>query len=221
MFKKVLVAEDMDSINKSLETLLQALGVQTIDHVQYCDDALLKFKKSLLDKEPYDLLISDLNFKEDHRNQKINSGEQLIETLLEQQPELKIIVFSVEDRIQKIKTLINNYHINAYVCKGRYGLNQLKDAMEEVYKGSFYSSPEISQALTTPGTFEVDHYDIELMKLVSDGLTQEEIGSVFKEKGISPSSLSSIEKRLNKLKDYFKAKNATNLVAIVKDLGLI
>lgn len=221
MFKKVLVAEDMDSINKSLEAMLQALGIQTIHHVQYCDDALLKFKKSLLDKEPYDLLISDLNFKEDHRNQKINSGEQLIETLLEQQPELKIIVFSVEDRIQKIKTLINNYHINGYVCKGRYGLNQLKDAMEHVHNDIFYSSPEISQALATPGTFEVDDYDIELMKLLSDGLTQEEIGCLFKEKEISPSSLSSIEKRINKLKDSFKAKNATNLVAIVKDLGLI
>ncbi|MGC1633782.1 MAG: response regulator, partial [Gelidibacter sp.] len=37
----------------------------------------------------------------------------------------------------------------------------------------------------------------------------------------TPNSLSSIEKKLNKLRIQFKANNAIHLVAIVKDLGLI
>ena len=42
MFKKVLVAEDMDDINRGIFNTLVDLGVDQIDQVQYCDDAYLK-----------------------------------------------------------------------------------------------------------------------------------------------------------------------------------
>ena len=58
MFKKVLVAEDLDSISIAVIQVLEDLKVPTIHHVKYCDDGLLKIKKALLDNEPYDLLIS-------------------------------------------------------------------------------------------------------------------------------------------------------------------
>jgi len=45
--------------------------------------------------------------------------------------------------------------------------------------------------------------------------------ATFKEAGITPNSKSTIEKRLNKLKIYFKANNPAHLVAIAKDLGLV
>ena len=44
---------------------------------------------------------------------------------------------------------------------------------------------------------------------------------ILKENNIKPSSLSSIEKRLNKLRIDFKANNAIHLVSTAKDLGLI
>ena len=98
MFKKVLVAEDLDSISIAVIQVLEDLQVQTIDHVKYCDDGLLKIKKALLENEPYDLLISDLSFKSDHRNITLSSGEELIEAANEVQPKLKKIVFSIEDK---------------------------------------------------------------------------------------------------------------------------
>ncbi|MFT7333979.1 MAG: hypothetical protein ACI81S_002202, partial [Sphingobacteriales bacterium] len=55
----------------------------------------------------------------------------------------------------------------------------------------------------------------------SKGMSQDEIRHLFEQENISPSSLSSIEKRLNLLRVQFKAKNAIHLVAIAKDLGLI
>lgn len=76
-------------------------------------------------------------------------------------------------------------------------------------------------ALSHKTILEIDSYDIELVRQLSLGLSQDEISIHFKEQDISPYSLSSIEKRINKLKIYFKAKNTVHLVSMTKDLGLI
>ena len=115
----------------------------------------------------------------------------------------------------------NLYNINAYVCKGRRGLKELSKAINAVYHDKQFLSPQIAEAISNKSKLEIEDYDIELVKQLSYGFSQEEISISFKEKNISPNSLSSIEKHLNKLKIQFKANNATHLVAIVKDLGLI
>ena len=74
MYKKVLVAEDLDSISIAVIQVLEELQIPTIHHVKYCDEGLLKVKKALNEKEPYDLLITDLSFKTDHRKANIESG---------------------------------------------------------------------------------------------------------------------------------------------------
>lgn len=221
MFTKVLVSEDMDDINKGIYTMLNELGIPTIHQVQYCDDAYLKIKKAVLDDTPYQLLITDLSFKLDHRKQKFESGETLVKTIKQQYPNLKIIVYSVEDRLQKVRTLMNDHHVNAYVCKSRRGLLELSKAIEKVYNNESYLSPEVANALSPKTDLEIDPYDIELLLQLSKGLSQEEISVHLKDNNVSPSSLSSVEKRLNKLRIQFRANNAIHLVAIVKDLGLI
>ncbi|WP_338356575.1 response regulator [Yeosuana marina] len=221
MFNKVLVSEDMQDINKGVYTTLCELGINEIHQVQYCDDAYLKIKKGELDGEPFQLLISDLSFKSDHREQKFPSGESLIKALKMEYPSLKIIVYSIEDRLQKVRALISDYKIDGYVCKSRKGLIHLTKAIESVQKDSLYLSPEVSQALSKKNNVEIDDFDILLLKQLSKGLSQEEISSFLKQKQMSPSSLSSIEKRLNKLRVDFKANNAIHLVATAKDLGLI
>lgn len=221
MFKKVLVAEDMDDINKGVNAKLCELGVQETQQVQYCDDAYLRVKKAILDKAPFELLITDLSFTSDHREQRFKSGADLAKELKEQYPELKIIVYSVEDRFQKVRTLINDYKVDAYVCKSRKGLIELSTAINTVFKDKIYVSQKVEQALSDKQDLEITDYDIELLKQLSYGLVQDEISLIFKENAIKPNSLSSIEKRLNKLRVQFKANNAIHLVAIVKDLGLI
>ncbi|WP_339917175.1 response regulator [Yeosuana marina] len=221
MFNKVLVSEDMQDINKGVYTTLCELGINEIHQVQYCDDAYLKIKKGELDGEPFQLLISDLSFKSDHREQKFPSGESLIKALKMEYPSLKIIVYSIEDRLQKVRALISDYNIDGYVCKSRKGLIHLTKAIESVQKDTLYLSPEVSQALSKKNNVEIDDFDILLLKQLSKGLSQEEISSFLKQKQMSPSSLSSIEKRLNKLRVDFKANNAIHLVATAKDLGLI
>lgn len=222
MFNKVLVAEDLDSISIAVVQILEELSISEIHHAKYCDDALLKIKKAILDDSPYDLLISDLSFKADHRENQLTSGEALIAAVKKTQPDIKTIVFSIEDKSFRIKSLFNNLGINAYVSKGRNSIPELKKTVENVFSdGTRIISAALSHVLNNKSIFEIEAYDISLLKLLSIGLTLDEIANEFKKTGITPNGSSSIEKRINKLKIYFKANNATHLVAIAKDLGLI
>lgn len=221
MFKKVLLSEDIDTISQGVMSIMEALHIDHVHQVQYCDDAYLKIIKSVQDNRMYDLVITDLSFKADHRKQNLESGEALIKQLREEFPELKIIVYSVEDRPEKVRSLINGLNVNGYVTKGRKGLLELEEAIVSVYNGSTYVSRELAHSLTAKKPVEIVDSDIKLLQMLSTGHSQDQISQHFKEEEISPSSLSSIEKRLNLLRGHFGANNAIHLVAIAKDLGLI
>jgi len=221
MFKKVLIADDLGSINQGVISVLDGLNIANVEQVQYCDDAYLKIKKGIFDEAPFELLITDLSFKEDHREQTYTSGEELIAILKKDHPELKIIAYSIDDRMQKVKAIMESYNLDGFVCKGRRGLIELNQAIKNVSIHQKYLSPQISGALSNKVNLEISDYDIKLVKQLSEGLSQEEISHFFKQHDISPNSLSSIEKRLNVLKSQFKANNVIHLVAKVKDLGLI
>jgi two-component system capsular synthesis response regulator RcsB len=222
MFKKVLIAEDLDSISIAVIQALEMLSIVEIHHAKYCDDAYLKIKKALFDSEPYDLLISDLSFKTDHRENKLTSGDELIEAVKKVQPGIKTIVFSIEDKSFRIKSLFNNLGINAYIAKGRNSIPELQDSIQRVYDNEEnIVSFELAHTLRDKSIFEIEAYDISLLKLLSKGHILDEIAKAFKESGISPNGSSSIEKRINRLKVYFKANNNVHLIAITKDLGLV
>jgi two-component system capsular synthesis response regulator RcsB len=222
MFKKILIAEDLDSISITVEQALKELSIIEIHHAKYCDDAFLQIKKALHDNEPYDLLISDLSFKIDHRENKLTCGDELIEAVKKIQPDIKTIVFSIEDKSYRIKSLFNNLGINAYISKGRNSIPELKNAVESIFKTEEKNiSPELTSALNDKSLHEIEAYDISLLKLLSNGCILDEISIAFKNTGIIPNGSSSIEKRINKLKIYFKANNNVHLIAIAKDLGLI
>lgn len=222
MFHKVLVAEDLDSISITVGQALEELSVSEIHHAKYCDDALLKVKKALKDNLPYDLLVSDLSFKTDHRETQLNSGDELIAAVKKLQPTIKTIVFSIEDKSFRIKSLFNDIGINAYVSKGRNSIPELKKAIQSVFNNnSKIISPELSHALRDKSLIEIETYDILLLKSLSRGLTLEDISLDFKNSDISPNGSSSLEKRISKLKIFFKANNNVHLIAIAKDLGLV
>jgi DNA-binding NarL/FixJ family response regulator len=221
MFQKVLISDDFGSINQGVVKVLEQAGVASIKQVQYCDDAYLQIKSALKNQEPYDLFITDLNFKKDHRDQKYASGEAVIKQLKLEYPELMIITYSVEDRLQKVRYLINDLKVNAVACKGRNGLLDLSKAIDAVYRKQLYVSTQVEQALYPRNDMEIDDYDIELLKQLALGKSKESISEQFKKDAISPCSLSSIEKKQRNLFIKFRATNAAHLIGIVKDLGLI
>lgn len=221
MFQRVLIAEDIDSINSAVIQIVNEMGITNIDQVKYCDDAILRVKKAIADSNPYDLYITDLSFEADHREVKIKSGDEAIQKIRELQPEIKIIVYSIEDKSFRIKSLFENSSINGYVLKGRNSITQLKSAIAQIQEtNSIYVSPNLEYIIKDKTAREIDDLDIQLIKQLSIGYTQDEMESRFKELGITPNSKSTIEKRLSKLKDHFRANNTVHLIAIAKDLGI-
>lgn len=222
MFTKVLIADDIDFNDLGAAHVLKELGVQEVMYTKYCDDALLKLKKAALDQVPFDLLISDLSFKSDHQINQLNSGQELVQAVKLLFPDLKIIVFSIEDRSHRIKTLFDKFKIDGYVLKGRNTIYDLKNAIQKAFQNETANvSPELWSLMQEQPTTEIDAYDILLMKKLSLGVSQEQMEHVLRQEGVKPNSKSTIEKHLNKLKIYFQAKNSVHLVAIAKDLGII
>lgn len=222
MFKKVLIAEDVDSMNIGVVKTLSDLQIQDVDFVKYCDDALLRIKKAVLDGEPYELLITDLSFQPDQRIVNITDGTGLIRAAKLAQPGLRIVVLSVEDRPFRIKSLFNDLQIDAYVAKGRKSMDELRLALQNVHSGKErFVSPQLSHILADRKFEEIEPYDEQLLKLLAEGLSQDQISARFREMGEAAKSTSSIEKRINRLKTSFNANNNVHLVVIAKDLGLI
>lgn len=222
MFEKVLLVEDIDSIGHGVSMMLQkATDIKELVFSKYCDDAYLKLLRAEQEQAPFDLLITDLSFKKDHRESRITSGKQLIQKLRDQEKHLPIIVYSVEERPPVVKKLVERYQVSGYVLKGRNGIKDMISAVETVKEGKIFISPELSGIMRRKEVFVLEDFDTGLLNRLSEGLTQEEIALQLKVEGISPNSLSSIEKRLNRLKEELKAKTTIQLISNAKDLGLI
>lgn len=222
MFKKILVVEDFDVINSGIRTALEEMGIQQIEYAFYCDEAYYKIKKADLNNEPFNLVISDLSFENDGTPQHLKSGEELIEKIRLEFSDLKIIVFSIEDKSFRIQHLYKDLKIQGYVCKNRNGLKELKKAINSVFAtNQFYISPDLNSVIHPKKALEISDFDIFIILNLSKGLLQDDISKKLKRKGIQPSSTSAVEKRLKLLREYFNANNPAHLVAIAKDFGLI
>lgn len=221
MFKKILIAEDHESINISVQKTLEDLNIPKVDYVYYCDDAIGKIQKALREEQPYDLLITDLYYEEDHHTQTLKDGKELIEKARTLQPDLKVIVFSAERKTGVIDNLFSEYHINGYVQKARNDSKDLKKSIAAVYIGEDYISFDLKQDMKKFNNYEFSTYDIVIVSLLSKGVLQKNIPVHLEEKSIRPSSLSSVEKRLNSLKEDLSVNSNEQLVAFCKDLGII
>ncbi|MCM4171829.1 DNA-binding response regulator [Arenibacter sp. TNZ] len=220
-FNRIFVSEDIDSNNLGVITMLQTLGYTNIGHSQYCDEALLKLKKAIKDGKPYELLITDLSFDNPRDKKNLLNGQELISAIKEIYPEVKVVVFSVEDDHNTIKSLFEDQKIDGYVCKGLNGLKELQHCIESIANSEPYTCPIATAALQQKNTLELNDYDQKLLSLLAIGYKQNEISILLKEDGISPNSIRSIEANISKLKDHFNASNTTHLVYVASSLGLI
>ncbi len=221
MFKKIIVAEDIDSISHGLKVLLEKLEGASVTYTKYCDETFLKIKRAQQDKEPFELLITDLSFKSSHMDVTLKSGKELIEQLRKDNFDISIVVYSIDERGYNIRHLLDDMDIDGYVSKGRESTANLLKAIKTVYNGKKYLSAHLIHLKKPASLTEIDAFDLEIIKLLADGLTQNEIVEDFKRKGKKASSISSVEKRIIKIKSSLKARNTTHLVSIAKDIGLV
>lgn len=221
MFKKVLVAEDHESSNFSVQKVLQEVHITDVDFFYYCDDAFVALQKSFENHAPYELLITDLSFEDDGNPQRIRDGRELIKNCRDLYPELKVIVFSAEHRLGVIDLLFSNIGIDAYVRKARLDSQELRKAIEKVSNDETYISHDLKLPEKSMNTLEFSNFDITILQFLNDGILQKNIPKKLQERGIYPNSLSSVEKRINAMKIVLTVSNTEELIASCREIGII
>lgn len=221
MFKKVLIAEDHEIANLSVQKTLHDLGVADTKYVYYCDHALNWVKNALRDGEPYELLITDLEFEDDDSPQQLRGGMELIEAVKAVQPQLKIIILSAKDRSPAIDALIKAKTINGYVRKARRDSQYLKEALEASFNNKTYQSPDTRSVAQERNSHEFTQLDTHIVKLLCEGVPQKSMPFYLRRINMKPSSLSSVEKRLNIMKEVLDFTKNEQLVAYCKEMGLV
>ncbi len=221
MIKKVLIAEDYQSVNISVQKTLESMGIPDPEYVAYCDDAFQRIKKALQAQQSYDLLITDLYFEPDHREQVVKNGEDLIAQARKLQPDLKIVVFSATGKPVTIETLFDKHDIDGYVCKGRNDATELAAAIRQVEKNQRYYPRQHRKQIRQKNAHNFTEFDLAIISQLANGVRQKDIPSYLQANNISPSGLSSVEKRLNLIKDAYDFSTNEQLIAFCKDNGIL
>jgi DNA-binding NarL/FixJ family response regulator len=221
MIKKVLIAEDHESASISVQKTLEEMGVSDPDYVFYCDDALIRIQKAKEAGEPYDLLITDLYFDADHREQRIKGGADLVDAIRLVQPELRILVFSAEGKASVIASLYTKGAIDGYVRKGRNDAKELKMAIGQIGGDERYFPRFYLQAIRQENVHDFTSYDITLITLMAGGMRQKDIPAYLESHGIKPAGLSSVEKRLNHIREALNFSSNEQLVAYCKERKIV
>ncbi|HEX7846260.1 MAG TPA: response regulator [Chitinophagaceae bacterium] len=221
MIDKVIIAEDQESANLSVQKTMEELRIAHSDYVYYCDDALNKIQAAKLKGQPYDLLITDLYFEDDGTHQAIAGGFDLIRSAREIQPGIRVLVFSGETRPATIDMLFKNYEIDAFVRKARHDVKELKSAFDALSKGQPYYPRALAQLVKQSNTYEFTEFDISIIRLISQGYQQKQIAEYLRQHSIKPSSLSTVEKRLNQIREELGFSKNEQLVLFCKETGIL
>jgi two-component system capsular synthesis response regulator RcsB len=221
MIDKVIIAEDQEFANLSVQKTMDDLKVKQYDYAFYCDDAFAKIQLAQQKGEPYDLLITDLSFEDDGTTQKIKDGVELIRAVRAVQPGIQVLILSGQHRPTDIHNLFESKEVDAYVRKARHDVQELKLAMQALSKRQRYYPRSLAQLVKRSNTYEFTDFDINIIRLLSQGFQQNEIPGYLKQHSIKPSSLSTIEKRLNQIREELGFSNNAQLVVFCKDAGIL
>jgi len=221
MITKVLIAEDHESASISVEKTLEDLSIPTIEYVYYCDEALHRITKTARTDKSYDLLITDLYFEPDERKPTLKGGTDLIAAARIVQPDLKVLVFSAENKPVTIEMLYTQLYIDGYVRKARNDAKELKQAINEISQHRRYLPRHIMQLINSKNTYEFSDYEITIISLLAQGVLQKDIPDHLRMQQIKPSGLSSVEKKLSQMKEILNFTKNEQLVAFCKDKGIL
>jgi two-component system, NarL family, captular synthesis response regulator RcsB len=221
MITKVLIAEDHESANISVQKTLDDLSITDVEYVYYCDEALKRISQKTGTDKSYDLLITDLYFEPDENKPSLAGGAELIAAARKVQPDLKVLVFSAENKPATIEMLYNEFEIDGYVRKARHDAKELKQAISEISQRRRYLPRHIMQLINSKNAYEFSDYEITIISLLAQGTSQKDIPDYLNKHRIKPSGLSSVEKKLNQMREQLNFNKNEQLVAFCKDKGII
>jgi two-component system, NarL family, captular synthesis response regulator RcsB len=215
MIDKVIIAEDQESSNLSVQITMDELRIRQHDYFYYCDDALNRIRMAKIAGLPYDVLITDLYFEDDGKLQIIRDGFGLIAAAREIQPDIRVIVFSAENKPAIIRSLYDTLHIDGFVRKARHDVRDLKTAFTTIISGDRYYSRETAQLLKQHKAYDFSEFDVSIIRLIVEGCSQKEIAHTLDK------HVNTIEKRLKKMRDEHGFSKNEQLVLACRNAGFL
>ncbi|MEO1515001.1 MAG: response regulator transcription factor [Bacteroidota bacterium] len=210
---KILVADDhqivIDGIHSILETETE------IEVVATAHNGLEVLQ--ILENTEIDVAILDINMPQ-------KNGLQTTQLLKERHPNIKVLILTMYKEEEKVLELFEA-GAKGYILKDR-GKEELVTAVKKVQKGDIYFGEDISKILVqalsherkapkSPEEPKLTRREIEILKLLADGLTTAEIA---KQLFISPTT---VETHRRNLLSKLGVKNTPLLVRYAVEKGIV
>lgn len=219
---KILIADDHQLIIEGILSYIKDIDNLDIETTNSCDDAYAKIKVALTDT-PFQILFTDLSFDNANENSRIDSGENLIKTIKQEDIPIKVGVITGHSETNRVFNVIQNLNPNAYLLKGKCNTAELTFAIEKMLAGEVYYTHEIHQKLLKRALIDIQMDDVAIQILKElpkhpkisnlEGVITKDDGSLLK--------IRSIENKLAKLRTDLQANNNTDLVLKAKELGIL
>ena len=207
---KVLIVDDHKLISEAWTSLLKdAHGISVIGNADNENDA---FDKAILLRP--DIILMDINLGQ-------GSGIEATIKINDALPKTKVIGLSLHDDITYVKKFLA-VGAKGYLTKNT-NKSELISAIHEVNEGNLFIGKEIKDRYftsllnmnTATSQKELTMKEIEIVKLIANGLTSKEIGvKLF----LSPRT---IEKHRHNILKKLSLPNAAQLSSWAKDKGYV
>ena len=207
---KVLIVDDHKLISEAWTSLLKdAPGISVIGNADNENDA---FDKAILLRP--DIILMDINLGQ-------GSGIDATIKINDALPKTKVIGLSLHDDITYVKKFLA-VGAKGYLTKNT-NKSELISAIHEVSQGNLYIGKEIKDRYftsllnmdTATSQKELTMKEIEIVKLIANGMTSKEIGvKLF----LSPRT---IEKHRHNILKKLSLPNAAQLSSWAKDKGYV
>jgi len=170
---QIIITDDHPSLREGIGTLLkQESDIEVIGFAENGADllALLEIKKP-------DLVLVDINMP-------VMNGIEATKEIKIKYPEIKVIVFSQYDEKRFVKRVLKE-GANGYILKSATS-NEMARAIRMVMNGGTYLSEELPNVFAEKTKRKPDYLfadltsrEIEILKLICDEKTTEEIASIL------------------------------------------
>ncbi len=167
-----------------------------------------------------DLIIMDISMPE-------KNGMEATEQIIEKQPNMKILALSMHDDERYIQKMLEKGAMG-YILKSS-GKQELIDAIQVLIQGKSYFSKEVSDVMmnkymparnSSSGKSHISmepltNRQLEILKLVADGLTNHEIADKLY------ISQRTVDSHRRNLLDKFEVKNTAELIKYAVQKGMV
>jgi DNA-binding NarL/FixJ family response regulator len=163
---RIVLADDHELVRSGIKALLRKIeGVEVIAEAHDGEKLV-----TLIDGVKPDLIMTDISMPK-------MDGIAAIAEIHSRYPEVKILVLSMDDKVDVIKRAIANGACG-YLMKNALSF-ELDQAVRGVMTTGSYFSPSITRHLMQPpeptAEDELTHRQIEIVKLIAQGLASKEI----------------------------------------------